>query len=256
MSQTELITKRLDGKIAVITGGNSGIGLATAHRFVQEGAYVFITGRRQNELDSAVREIGENVTGVQGDVSNLGDLDRLYDTVKQQKGRIDVLFANAGIGEFGPLGSISEEHFDKTFDINVKGLLFTVQKALPLFQDVGSIILNAAAAAYKGVEGYSVYLATKAAIRSFARTWTVELKQRRIRVNAVSPGPIDTQIFSSGAQNEQQSEQIKKYLTSMVPMGRIGRSDEVAKAVSFLASNDSSYITGIELFVDGGEAQI
>ena len=258
-AQTELITKRLDGKIAVITGGSSGIGLATAQRFVDEGAYVFITGRRQSELDAAVRQIGKNnVTGVQGDVSNLEDLDQLYATVKQQKGRIDVLFANAGIGEFAPLGEISEAHFDKTFDINVKGLLFTVQKALPLFQDDGgsSIILNASIAASKGVEALSVYNATKAAIRSFARTWTVELKHRKIRVNAISPGPIDTPGVNGLAQTKEQIEQIKTSLMASVPMGRMGNPDEVAKAVSFLASDDSSYITGIELFADGGMAQI
>jgi len=256
---TELATKRLDGKIAVITGGSSGIGLATAQRFVDEGAYVFITGRRQSELDAAVRQIDKNnVTGVQGDVSNLEDLDQLYATVKQQKGRIDVLFANAGIGEFAPLGEISEAHFDKTFDINVKGLLFTVQKALPLFQDDGgsSIILNASIAASKGVEALSVYNATKAAIRSFARTWTVELKHRKIRVNAISPGPIDTPGVNGLAQTKEQIEQIKTSLMVSVPMGRMGNPDEVAKAASFLASDDSSYVTGIELFVDGGMAQI
>ena len=254
MTQTELITKRLDGKIAVITGGNSGIGLATAQQFVAEGAYVFITGRRQSELDAAVRQIGKNVTGVQSDVSNLADLDRLYSTVKQQKGRINVLFANAGLGEFAPLGAITEANFDKTFSVNVRGLLFTVQKALPLFQDGGSIILNASTAASKGVEGFSVYSATKAAIRSFARTWTVDLKQRKIRVNAISPGPIDTPGLSGLIQ--QQGEQLKKNLVSTVPMGRMGSADEIAKAVSFLASDDSSFVTGIELFVDGGQAQI
>jgi NAD(P)-dependent dehydrogenase (short-subunit alcohol dehydrogenase family) len=258
-AQTELITKRLDGKIAVITGGNSGIGLSTAQRFVEEGAYVFISGRRQSELDAAVKQIGKNnnnVSGVQGDVSKLADLDRLYAMVKEKKGRIDILFANAGIGEFAPLGEITEAHFDKTFGVNVKGLLFTVQKALPLFQDGGSIILNASIAASKGVEASSVYSATKAAVRSFARTWTVELKQRKIRVNAISPGPIDTPIFSSVLQTEEQIEQFKTSLVSGVPMGRMGSPDELAKAVSFLASDDSSYITGIELFVDGGMAQI
>ena len=252
--------KKLDGKIAVITGGSSGIGLATAQRFVAEGAYVFITGRRQGELDSAVRQIGKNVTGVQGDVSNLADLDRLYAAVKDQKGRIDILFANAGVGEFATMVTITEEHFDKTFGINVKGLLFTVQKALPLFQDGGSIILTASTAASKGVEGFSVYNATKAAIRSFARTWTVELKQRKIRINAISPGPIDTSAsrlsLSGLVQSVQQSEQLKKNLVSTVPLGRMGSPDEVAKVASFLASDDSSYVTGIELFVDGGAAQI
>jgi NAD(P)-dependent dehydrogenase (short-subunit alcohol dehydrogenase family) len=252
--------KKLEGKIAVITGGSSGIGLATAQRFVEDGAYVFITGRRQSELDVAVNQIGKNnnnnVTGVQGDVSNLADLDRLYATVKEQKGRIDILFANAGVGEFAPLGEISEAHFDKTFGINVKGLLFTVQKALPLFQDGDSIILNASIAASKGVEASSVYNATKAAIRSFARTWTVELKHRKIRVNAISPGPIDTPGFNGLAQTEEQIEQFKTSIVSSVPMGRMGSPDEIAKAVSFLASDDGSYVTGIELFVDGGMAQI
>jgi NAD(P)-dependent dehydrogenase (short-subunit alcohol dehydrogenase family) len=256
LTQTELITKPLDGKIAVITGGNSGIGLATAQRFVEEGAYVYIVGRRQSELDTAVNQIGKNVTGIQGDVSNLSDLDRLYDTVKQQKGRIDILFANAGIIGLLPLGSITEDHFDKIFSVNVKGLLFTVQKALPLFQNGGSIILITSIAGSKGFEGLSVYSATKAAIRSFARTWTVDLKYRKIRVNAVSPGPIDTPMTSSMAQAEKQGEQLKTTLLSTVPLGRIGSPDEVAKAVSFLASDDSSYVTGIELFVDGGQAQI
>ena len=246
----------LEGKVAVITGGNSGIGLATAQRFVEEGADVFITGRRQSELDAAVKQIGKNVTGVQGDVSNLADLDRLYDTVKQQKGRIDVLFANAGIIELAPLGSITESHFDKIFNINVKGLLFTVQKALPLFQDGGSIILTASINSSKGFETSTVYSATKAAIRSFARTWTVDLKHRKIRVNAISPGPIDTPIFNSAVQTEEEIEQIKASLVASVPMGRMGSPDEVAKAVSFLASDDSGFITGIELTVDGGTAQI
>jgi NAD(P)-dependent dehydrogenase (short-subunit alcohol dehydrogenase family) len=254
--------KKLEGKVAVITGGSSGIGLATAQRFVSEGAYVFITGRRQSELDAAIKQIDKNnnnVTGVQGDVSNLTDLDRLYATAKEQKGRIDILFANAGVGELAPLGEITEDHFDKTFSINVKGVLFTVQKALPLFQDDGgggSIILNASIASSKGVEALSVYSATKAAVRSFARSWTVELKHRKIRVNAISPGPIDTPGVSGLVQSEEQIEQFKTSIVSAVPMGRMGSPDEVAKAASFLASDDSSYITGIELFVDGGMAQI
>ena len=250
--------KKLEGKVAVITGGNSGIGLATAQQFVSEGAYVFITGRRQNELDTAVKQIGKNnnVTGVQGDVSNLADLDRLYATVKEQKGSIDILFANAGIIELAPIGSITESHFDKIFNINVKGLLFTVQKALTLFQDGGSIILTGSIGGSKGYEGSSVYSATKAAIRSFARSWTVDLKHRKIRVNAISPGPIDTPMTSSMVQSEELGEQLKTNLVNAVPLGRMGNPDEVAKAVSFLASDDSSYITGIELFVDGGMAQI
>jgi NAD(P)-dependent dehydrogenase (short-subunit alcohol dehydrogenase family) len=247
---------RLEGKVAVITGGNSGIGLATAQRFVSDGAYVFITGRRQSELDAAVKQIGKNVSGVQGDVSNLADLDRLYATVKEQKGHIDVLFANAGVGELVPLEAITEAHFDKIFGINVKGLLFTVQKALPLFQDGGSIILNASIAASKGIEASSVYNATKAAIRSFVRTWTVELKQRKIRVNAISPGMIDTPGLNGLAESQEELEQFKTIFVSTIPMGRTGSPDEVAKAASFLASDDSSYVTGIELFVDGGVAQV
>jgi len=248
---------KLEGKVAVITGGTSGIGLATARRLVSDGAYVFITGRRQSELDSAVKQIGENnVSGVQGDVSNLADLDRLYATVKQQKGHIDILFANAGVSELVPLKAVSEAHFDKTFGINVKGLLFTVQKALSIFQDGGSIILSASIAASKGIEAASVYSATKAAIRSFARTWTVELKHRKIRVNAISPGTIDTPGLNGFAQSQEQLDQFKTSIVSAMPLGRMGSPDEVAKAVSFLASDDSSYVTGIELFVDGGVAQI
>jgi len=255
MSQTESITKRLDVKIAVVTGGSSGIGLATAQRFVQEGAYVFITGRRQSELDKAVKQIGKNVTDVRADVSNLEDLRRLYDVVKQQKGRIDILFANAGIAESAPLGSITEDHFDKIFNINVKGLLFTVQRALPLFQDGSYIILTSSVGGSKGTPALSVYNATKAAIRSFARSWTVDLKHRKIRVNAISPGPINTPAVSRLFENGQQAEQVKTALLN-IPMGRMGNPDEVAKAVAFLASDDSSYITSIELFVDGGRAQI
>jgi NAD(P)-dependent dehydrogenase (short-subunit alcohol dehydrogenase family) len=244
-----------EGKIAVITGGNSGIGLATAQRLVAEGAYVFITGRRQSELDAAVKLIGKNVTAVQGDVSNLADLDRLYATVKQQKGRIDILFANAGLGEFAPLGSITEAHYDKTFGVNVKGVLFTVQKALPLLVDGASVILNASIVSMKGIPAFSVYSATKAALRSFARTWTVDLKDRKIRVNVVSPGPIETPAIDRLAQTAG-GDQLKLGLISGVPMGRMGTSDEIAKAVSFLASDDASFITGIELFVDGGMAQV
>ena len=246
---------KLEGKIAVITGGNSGIGLATAKRFVSEGAYVFITGRRQKELDGALSEIGKNVMGVQGDVSNLADIDRLYKTVNDEKCNIDILFANAGVVEFAPLGEITEEHFDKIFDINVKGLLFTVQKALSIFQDGGSIILNASTAAYKGTPTFSVYSASKAAIRSFARTWTIDLKHRKIRVNALSPGPIDTPGIDVLAQNEEHDKQLKRLITT-VPMGRRGNPDDVAKPVLFLASDESSFVTGIDLCVDGGRAQI
>ncbi len=247
---------KLEGRVAVITGGNSGIGLATAKRFVAEGAYVFITGRRQAELDSAVKQIGENVTAVQGDVAKLADLDRLYATVKAKKGRIDILFANAGVAEYAPLGEITEEHFDGIFGANVKGLLFTVQKALPLMPDGASVILNASIVASKGLPAGSVYSATKAAVRSFARTWTADLKDRRIRVNAVSPGFIDTPGLNHLLASAETGEQGKKMIANSVPFGRFGTPDEIAKAVVFLASDDSSYVTGAELFVDGGFAQI
>lgn len=247
---------RLAGKVTVITGGNSGIGLATAKQFVEEGAYVFITGRRQSELDAAAKLIGRNVTAVQGDVSKLADLDRLFNTVRKEKGHIDVLFANAGLGEFMPLASITEEHYDKTFNINVKGLLFTVQKALPLFRDGGSILLNASVVSVKGFDAFSVYSATKAAVRSFARSWTTELKSRKIRVNAISPGPVDTPFFNTSSMTPEQIKELKAGIASSVPMGRFGTSEELAKAALFLASDDSSYITGIELFVDGGMAQV
>jgi NAD(P)-dependent dehydrogenase (short-subunit alcohol dehydrogenase family) len=247
---------KLDGKVAVITGGNSGMGLATAERFVAEGAYVFITGRRQAELDKAVERIGRNVTGVRGDVANLADLDRLYAAVKEQKGRIDVLFANAGVGGYVPLGSITEEHFDTIFGINVRGLLFSVQKALPLFRDGGSIILNASIASIGGAEGTSVYSASKAAVRSFARGWTNDLKGRKIRVNTVSPGPIDTPLFEKVSKSKEEAEAFKSYAVGKVPLGRLGTSEEIANVALFLASDDSSYVTGIELFVDGGMAQV
>ncbi len=248
---------KLEGKIAVVTGGNSGIGLATAQRFVAEGAYVFITGRRQSELEAAVKQIGKSATAVQGDVSNLADLDRFYATVKQQKGHVDVLFANAGTGEIGPLGAITEEQFDKTFNANVKGLLFSVQKALPLLKDGSSIILNASMVSSTGSPGLAVYSASKAAVRSFARTFTSDLKDRKIRVNAVSPGVIP----SPGYRNSLgwTDEQIQQYVDSVVgkiPLGRTGTLDEVAKAVTFLASDESSYVAGIELFVDGGMTQV
>src|SRR3954452_6702932 len=246
------MANKLEGKVAVITGGNSGMGLATAKRFVEEGAHVYITGRRQKELDAAVKEIGRNVTGVQGDVANLADLDRLYAVVKEKHGRVDVVFANAGGGEFAPLGQITEAHFDKAFDINVKGLVFTVQKALPLMPDGGSVILNASIASIKGMEAFSVYSATKAAVRSFARSWTTDLKARKIRVNALSPGPIDTPILEGLGD----PEKVKAGLAAAVPLGRMGQPDEIAKVAVFLASDDSSFVTGIELFVDGGMAQV
>src|ERR1700753_1548082 len=242
-------TRKLQGKTAVITGGTTGIGLATAKLFVKEGAYVFITGRRQKELDEAVGAIGSNVTGVQGDIAKLTDLDRLYNTVAT-KGRIDIVFANAGVAEFAPLGKITEEHFDKLFGINVKGTLFTVQKALPLLNDGGSIILKGSGASVKGTPGFWVYGASKAALRNFVRAWAVELKDRHIRSNVLSPGPTDTPIIVG-----QPADAIAR-IVSTIPMGRRGEADEIAKAALFLASDDSSFITGIELFVDGGRAQI
>ena len=251
------MSQKLAGKIAVITGGSSGIGLATAKRFVNEGAYVFITGRRQSELDAAVSEIGHNVTGVQSDVSKLADIDKLYAAVKKQKGKLDIVFANAGTGAFAPLEQISEEHFDKQFNVNVKGLLFTVQKALPLLQPGGSIVLNASIVATKGSPAMSVYSATKAAVRSFARTWSVDLKDRKIRVNAISPGIIPTPGYNTSlGMTQEQVDQFVQSSIPNIPLGRPGTTDEIAKAVSFLASDDSSYVTGIELFVDGGLAQI
>jgi NAD(P)-dependent dehydrogenase (short-subunit alcohol dehydrogenase family) len=246
---------KLEGKIAVITGATSGIGLATVKRFVSEGAYVFITGLYQKEVDEAVSDIGKNASGIQSDISNLADIDKMYDVVKDQKGHIDILFANAGIIQFAPLGEISEEHYDKIFDIDVKGLLFTVQKAFPIFQDGGSIILMASVGSSKGSAVLSVYHAAKAAVRSFARSWSLNLNQRNIRVNAISPGPIDTP-FVSRVLNDQQTENFLKNSVISTSIGRMGSPDEVAKAVTFLASDDSSYITGIELFVDGGMAQI
>ena len=247
---------KLEGKIALVTGGNSGIGLASAKQFVNEGAYVFITGRRDRELAAAVKEIGRNVAGVQGDVANLADLDRLFAQIKREKGRLDIVFANAGTAQFAPLGKITEEQYDTIFDVNVKGLLFTVQKALALMPDGGSIILNASIVASKGLPEWSVYSATKAAVRSFARTWTTDLKDRRIRVNAVSPGYIDTPGLSGLLAASGAAEQRRKMISNAVPLGRFGTPDEIAKAVVFLASDDSSYVTGTELFVDAGVAQV
>jgi NAD(P)-dependent dehydrogenase (short-subunit alcohol dehydrogenase family) len=244
---------RLEGKIALITGGNSGIGLATAEQFVNEGGYVFITGRREQELAAAVKDIGRNVTGIQGDVANLGDLDRLFAQIKREKGKLDIVFANAGGARFAALDKITEEHYDALFNSNVKGLLFTVQKALPLMPNGGSIILNASIAASTApLPEWSVYNATKAAVRSFARTWTTDLKDRRIRVNAVSPGYIDTPPWHS----TEAGEESIKIISKSIPLGRFGTPDEIAKVVVFLASDDASYITGTELFVDGGFAQV
>jgi NAD(P)-dependent dehydrogenase (short-subunit alcohol dehydrogenase family) len=243
-------SKKLRGKVALITGGTAGIGLATAKLFVKEGAYVFITGRRQKQLDEAVKAVGSNVSGVQGDIANLADLDRLYEAVAKVKGKIDIVFANAGVGEFVPFGAVTEEHFDRLFNTNVRGTLFTVQKALPLMNDGGSIILNGSVASAKGTSAFGVYAASKAAIRSFVRTWTTDLKERGIRSNVVSPGPINTPLTS------RQSADVIARIASTIPMGRMGEPDEVAKTALFLASDDSSFVTGIELFVDGGRAQV
>jgi len=252
----EKYMNKLEGKIALVTGGNSGIGLATAKQFVNEGAYVFITGRREPELAAAVKEIGRNVTGVQGDVSDPGDLDRLFAQIKREKGKLDIVFANAGVAKFAPFGTITEEFYDSIFDVNVKGMLFTVQKALPLLPDGASIILNASIVGSKGLPANSVYSATKAAVRSFARTWTTDLKDRRIRVNAVSPGATDTPGLSDLMASAEVGEERMKMIFNTVPLGRLGTPDEIAKAVVFLASDDSSYVTGTELFVDGGVAQV
>src|ERR671918_1716924 len=244
--------QKLAGKIAVITGGSSGIGLAAGKRFVEEGAHVVITGRREKELKEAAVVIGRNVTTVAGDVSRLEDLDRLYAVVKEKHGRIDILFANAGAGTIAPLATATESHFDQTFDVNVKGLFFTVQKALPLFKDGGSIILNSSVANVMGVPGFTVYSASKAAVRNFARGWTLELKDRKIRVNSMSPGPIETPALENTGFTAEQIEQA----VSQVPVGRRGKPEEIAAAVVFLASDESSYITGVDLAVDGGMAQV
>ncbi|MGB8100668.1 MAG: glucose 1-dehydrogenase, partial [Nitrososphaeraceae archaeon] len=245
------MSKKLENRVAVITGATSGMALATAKLFVEEGAYVFVTGRSQERLDNAVKKIGKNVTGVQGDSGSLADLDRLFETVKKEKGHIDVLFASAGYGELNnPLGSITEKGFDETFNVNVRGTLFTVQKAQPLMKDGGSIILNSSIAGVTGFPGTSVYSASKAAVRSFARTWTAELKGK-IRVNVISPGTIDTAMFDEAVPQE-----MKDGLVSIIPMGRMGKPREIATAALFLASDDSSFVTGIELFVDGGTAQV
>ena len=247
---------KLNGKVAVITAATSGMALATAKLFVEEGAYVFITGRDQSRLDEAVKKIGSNVSGVQGDVANLKDLDRLFAQIQKEKGRLDIVFANAGIARYAPLGAIDEEHFDSIFNSNVKGLLFTVQKALALLPDGASVILNASIVGSKGLAANSVYSATKAAVRSFARTWTTDLKARHIRVNVVSPGPIDTEGLRELFGSSEVGKQRLANINNLVPMGRLGTSEEIAKAVVFLASDDSSFVTGIELFVDGGTAQV
>ncbi|MBM6596643.1 SDR family NAD(P)-dependent oxidoreductase [Microvirga pudoricolor] len=250
------MSDRFINKVVVITGGTSGIGLATAKAFSAEGASVFITGRRQEALDAAVGQIGGRVTGVQADMSQLADIDRLYDAVQQRHAQIDVVFANAGGGDFAPLGLITAEHYERTFDTNVKGVLFTVQKALPILKDGGAVVLTSSTTSLSGTPAFSVYSATKAAVRSFARNWILDLKDRRIRVNAVSPGLTETaglnELFGGG----DQAQSTKDVLTSQIPLGRIGQPEEIAKAVLFLASEDAGFVNGVELFVDGGQAQI
>lgn len=249
--------KRLEGKVALVTGGSSGLGLATAGRFADEGARVCITGRRRAELDAAVAQIGGDAFGVQGDIADLADLDRLYATIAERAGRLDILFANAGIGGFAPLGQVSEAHFDQIFDVNVRGTLFTVQKALPLMPDGAAIVLNGSMVSIQGVPAFGVYSATKAALRSFARTWSVDLKERRIRVNVVSPGTVVTPGYrNSLGLDDAQIAGMEAQASAAAPLGRPGTADEVAGAVVFLASADSSYVTGVELFVDGGMSQV
>lgn len=248
---------RLDGKVALVTGGSSGLGLATAERFAAEGATVFVTGRREDELDAAVKRIGRGATGVRGDIAKLADLDRLYEVIRQKTGRLDVLFANAGGGAFLPLGQITEDHVDTWLGVNIKGTLFTVQKALPLMPDGASIVLNGSMVSVQGPPAFSVYAATKAALRSFARTWSVDLRERRIRVNVVAPGTIVTPGYKDQlGMSDAEIAAFEKQASEAAPLGRAGRPDEVASAVLFLASGESSYVTGIELFVDGGTAQI
>jgi NAD(P)-dependent dehydrogenase (short-subunit alcohol dehydrogenase family) len=249
------MTRKLEGKVALITGGTTGIGLASAQEFAAQGAKVFITGRRQAELDAAVAAIGDNAIGIRSDVSKLDDLDRVYADIAAKAGHLDIVFANAGGGDMQPLGSITEEHFDRIFSINVKGLLFTVQKALPLTKDGGSVILTSSTTSIQGTENFSVYSASKAAVRNFARSWLLDLKARRIRVNALSPGPVRTPGLGGLVPAEHQ-DGLFAHLSTLVPMGRLGEPGEIAKAAAFLASDDSSFVNGIELFVDGGAAQI
>lgn len=250
------MTNRFDDKVVVVTGGTSGIGLATAKAFTAEGASVFITGRRQETLDAALKQIGGKVTGVRGDMAKLADIDRLYDAVQQKHAQIDVVFANAGGGQMVPLGAITEEHYQSIFDTNVKGVLFTVQKALPLLRDGASIILTGSATSISGTPSFSVYSATKAAVRNFARSWILDLKDRHIRVNTISPGLTETAGLNDLFGGGDRARETKDYLSGLIPLGRIGQPEEIAKSVLFLASDEASFVNGVELFVDGGQAQI
>lgn len=246
----------LKNKIALITGGSAGIGLATARTFIEEGALVYVTGRRQAELDSAVSALGANAVGLRADAANLGDIRAVYDRISRDHGRLDVLYANAGFYAFATLGDIGESHVDTTFDTNVKGVVFAVQEALPLMRQGGSIVLTGSVVGNKGVESFSIYAASKAAVRSLARSWTAELKDRGIRVNVISPGPIDTPGLSGLAAGADQLDELKRQLIATVPMNRMGAPEDVAKAVLFLASDMSAFVSGIELAVDGGAGQV
>ncbi len=251
------MTKKLEGKIAVVTGGTAGIGLATAKLFATEGAHVFITGRRRAELDAAVAAIGANATGIQADSAKMDDLDRLFETIKAQKGRIDVLFSNAGGGSMLPLGGITEEQYDDTFNRNVKGLIFTVQKALPLLSDGASVVVASSTTSKKGTANFSIYSASKAAVRNIVRSWILDVKDRSIRINVVSPGSTETPgLVDLAGPDKAQQQGLLSFLASQIPLGRVGQPDEIAKAVLFLASDDASFVNGAELFVDGGQAQI
>ena len=249
------MTGRLSKKVAIVTGGTTGIGLAVAQRFAAEGAAVFVTGRRQPELDAAIAAIGHGAVGVRADMSVLADIDRLYDAVQQKHGQIDVVMANAGGGDFAPLGSITEEQYERTFGTNVKGTVFTVQKALPLLKDGGSVILTGSSTSIKGTAAFSIYSATKAAVRNLARSWILDLKDRGIRVNVISPGPIETPGLMGLAANAEQEQQLRAGLSASVPLGRLGQPEEVANLALFLASDEASFVNGAELFVDGGEVQ-
>ena len=250
-------TSKLSGKIALVTGGTSGIGLATAKKFVAEGAYVFITGRRRANLDEAVTTIGQtNVTAINGDVGNLSDLDVLFEAIRTKKGRLDILFANAGGGTLSSLGNITEQHFDTTFNTNVKGVVFTVQKALPLLSEGASVVLNASTTSVKGTAAFSIYSASKAAVRNLARSWILDLKGRHIRINVISPGVVPTPGYDGLGLTKEQIQGFIDFQLNNIPSGRVGTPEEIAKAVTFLASDDSSFVNGIELFVDGGMTQI
>lgn len=250
------MSKKLENKTAVITGGSSGIGLATAKKFVAEGAYVFITGRRQTELDKAIKEIGSNVTAVQGDVSNLNDLDRLYDLVRKEKGSIDIVVSGAGYVQMVATGDVTPDHFDTTFNINTRGTFFTVQKAIPLLNNGGSIVIVASNVQRKGFPQYVTYAASKSAVRSFVRTWALDLKDKRIRANSISPGPIDTPMIDAQFNSKEEADQAKTYFAGLIPLGRIGNAEEIATSILFLASSDSGYVNGVDLVADGGFTQV